>query len=523
MTSFPQELWFVLAGHAISICIILGIGIFILTQKSWRNTENRLFLFVVLGTFVNEIVWMLASTQPAHSAAYFLWWLNIIPKVFIAMLSTHFIVYVSGRAREWCWFIRLSYALGLLVIVVACIMPHWYLVDVVPKLYFPYYPVSGWWFNVFLLYFFTFPAIAAISLFIARQRFPDAKKRRQFEYFLFSIAYGYCVGSISFLFTLNIPIDPVFSVFYSFYLLPIAYGIFSADLFDIRIVARRAFYYALSIGSITAFLVALVLFNSALERAIPWLQFWMVPLFVALVAFVVGRLVLWQFRESERLKYEFITVATHELRTPLTRIRWSIPELINRAGADQEMRAGLMRINEANNQLIELTNALVEVSHSGTVAVIKKEPIDLRPLADQVLEHFKTAIAAKQLTISINSNGTTKALGEERSVSSMIDALIENAVSYTPTGGSIRLRIAPDEHGVRFSVADSGIGIAPEHRENIFSGFFRTDAARSMNTAGLGLGLSLVKSITERLDGSIGFDSPGVGRGSTFWFVLPKA
>jgi two-component system phosphate regulon sensor histidine kinase PhoR len=140
-----------------------------------------------------------------------------------------------------------------------------------------------------------------------------------------------------------------------------------------------------------------------------------------------------------------------------------------------------------------------------------------------VLEHFKTAIAAKQLTISINSNGTTKALGEERSVSSMIDALIENAVSYTPTGGSIRLRIAPDEHGVRFSVADSGIGIAPEHRENIFSGFFRTDAARSMNTAGLGLGLSLVKSITERLDGSIGFDSPGVGRGSTFWFVLPKA
>lgn len=291
----------------------------------------------------------------------------------------------------------------------------------------------------------------------------------------------------------------------------------------VMVMIRRVFYYVVGIGSTATFLISLVLFNDFLVRTIPGFQFWTVPLVVAVVAFIIGRAVLKQARESEKLKYEFITVATHKLRTPLTRIRWMIPELLGKTGGNPELREGIRRIDDANNRLIELTNVLLEASHPGGSYDYQQIPVDLRHLAWEAVKHFAAQISEKKLSVKVVAVDPPKALGDMRRLTLVTEVFIENAVMYTPSEGTITVEVTPDRHGVRFAVTDSGIGVNPDDQENIFSSFFRTNAARTADTEGVGLGLSLSKNMVERQGGRIGVHSEGEGKGSTFWFTMPVA
>ena len=181
MTSLPQELWIALAGHAVSALLMLAGGVFVLA-KDWRRTENRLFFFMTASTFVYEACYVIAALQTSYGSAYFWWSLNIVD-VLIPMTATHFILRISGRDHTWRWFIRLTYALGFLILLVARVMPGWFLPDVIPKLYFPYYLDGGWWYGVMLVYFLVIPAIAAANL-VGVYRKSFGIERQRLEYFL---------------------------------------------------------------------------------------------------------------------------------------------------------------------------------------------------------------------------------------------------------------------------------------------------------------------------------------------------
>jgi signal transduction histidine kinase len=237
--------------------------------------------------------------------------------------------------------------------------------------------------------------------------------------------------------------------------------------------------------------------------------------------YVAGRSILLKAQESDKLKYEFITVATHKLRTPLTRIRWAIPEVLARAGNDVDLREGIRRIDDANNRLIELTGVLMEASNPGGTFDYLQIAVDLRQLAWNAVKHFATQISEKKLTVTVDGDDAPSAYGDTRRLNLVVEVLVENAIMYTPKGGSVRIVIRSDRLGVRFAVTDTGIGVARTDRENIFSSFYRTNAARTVDTEGVGLGLSLAKRIIERQHGRIGVDSVGEGKGSTFWFVMP--
>ncbi len=519
MTIFPPELWVALVGHALSGVLLLGVSVFVAT-RNWHKLENRLFFFMIISVVLYELFFIIASIQTSYAPAYFWWSLNIVD-VFIVMFVVHFVLRVVNKDTELRWYIIMSYMVGIAILLTGFIEPSWFLPNVLPKAYFFYYLNGGWLYGAMLFYFFVFPVFPIVYLVKAWQ-LASGIERKRFEYFLAMFAVAYVFGGINFLPVFNVPIDPIFGTFTGFAMLPIAYGIFASDLLDIRIAVRRTFFYALAIAAVTAFLVALLLLNSVLARVIPGLQFWMLPFIVALLALIVGRLVQWQLNESERLKYEFITVATHKLRTPLTQIRWSIAEMLERPNVDETTRNDLAHIDGATNRLIELTNALIEISHSGEATPLEKVPVDPAALAQAALGRFKAQIEQKHLAVTTDFAPGLHMLGAERSIASMMDVLIENAVSYTPAG-SISLHITPDDRGVRFSVTDTGIGVPPENRARIFAGFFRADAARTSDTEGTGLGLSLLKNLAERQGGRVGFDSPGVNHGSTFWFILPKA
>ncbi|MGH7175670.1 MAG: hypothetical protein ACREGR_04925, partial [Minisyncoccia bacterium] len=345
MTALPDELWITLGLNAVSGAIMLAGGVFVLVQ-GWKRPVNQLFFFLTFSTLIYTVLFIIAALQTTYASAYFWWSLNIFD-VLITVSVVHFIFTVAGRARAWRWFIILTYALGAAIFAAALINPAWFLPHVVPKLYFPYYLDGGWLYGVMLAYFLVMPLVAAANLLLTYRRSVGVEQKR-LEYFILMLIVGYSIGCLNFLLVFNIRFDPVYGSLLGLYYVPIAYGIVATDLLDIRLVLRRALFYAIGIGATAAFLTALIFLNSFLVAAIPGFQFWAVPVVVAVVAFVVGRVVLKQINEAERLKYEFITVITHKLRTPLTRIRWTIPELLSSAGDNPTMREGLTRIDDAN-------------------------------------------------------------------------------------------------------------------------------------------------------------------------------
>lgn len=521
---FPEisdQLLVTLAGNGISGAIILAGGLFIFFQNV-RGRANQLFFFLAAATLLYTVLFIVAALQTEYYAAYFWWFLNIFD-VFISMAVVHFIFHVIKQEREWAWFIWFTYLSGILIFIYAWVDQAAFLPLVEPKLYFTYYLEGGWLYAVMLAHFLVLPLVAFVNLLIAYVRSSGIEKKR-YEYFILMLIVGYAIGCLNFALVFDIPLDPVFGMFLGFYLIPIAYGIFATNLLDIRLVVRRAFYYGLSVGLITAFFTILILLNEYLVATLPYLQFWTVPLIAALVAVLIARLVWRQTADTDKLKYEFITIAAHKLRTPLTRIRWEIPNLLARAGSDTELRQGIERIDVANNRLIELTNILMEAAHTEDTAYgYKREPVDLGLAIRNAIGRFDTTIKEKNLSVVTAVDPQVKPpMGDPGRLASVVDVMIENAVMYNKNGGSVHVSVAPEglKH-VRLSVSDTGIGIQKEDATRIFSSFYRTDAAKRADTEGVGIGLTVAKSVIEKHGGRMGASSEGEGKGSTFWFTLP--
>ncbi|MEK7530953.1 MAG: HAMP domain-containing sensor histidine kinase [Patescibacteria group bacterium] len=523
MFGLSDQLIITLGGNAVSAVMIL-VGGFFVFFSNMRGRANQLFLFLCLACLVYQVNFIIASLQTEYYAAYFWWFLNIFD-VFIAMTSVHLILYICKKDTDWQWFIILTYISGFLIFVYAWINPVAFLPTVLPKLYFYYYLEPGWLYTAMLMHFILTPLVAFIVLVVSYFH-AVGPERKRYEYFIFMLMVGYAIGCSNFALVYNIPVDPIVGMFLGFYLIPVAYGIFTHHLLDVRLVVRHAFYYAIAIGTVAAFFAFVILLNDYLVSTLPWLQFWTLPLLISAISVLIARLVWSQTKDADRLKYEFITIAAHKLRTPLTRTRWEIPTLLERAGGDAVLKEGLMRIDVANNRLIELTNILMEAAHTEDTAYgYKKESVDISVAIQNALIRFDSQVKQKNLSVvtQIDPN-TQKPIGDSGRIASVVDVMIENAVMYNREGGSVRITLRGEgKNRLRFEVADTGIGVADSDQSRIFSSFYRTDAAKRADTEGVGIGLSIAKNIIEKHGGKIGVTSVGDAKGSTFWFTLPVA
>lgn len=520
MFGVPDQLLVTLSGNAISAIVILVGGTFILLQNT-RGRANILFFLQTTSVALYHAVFILGSLQTEYYAAYFWWFLNICD-VLIAMFTVHFVFVVIKKERVWAWFISLTYLTGAAIFFYAWFDQAAFLPTVLPKLYFPYYLEPGWLYHVMLAHFLIAPAVAFVNVLVAYWH-SSGVERQRYEYFVLMLLLGYCIGCLNFALVYDIAVDPIFGMFIGLYLVPIGYGIFTTNLLDIRLVVRRAFYYAFLVGAVSALLTAVILLNDFLIQAVPWLQFWTLPLVVSLVAVGLARLVWGQTKDADRLKYEFITIAAHKLRTPLTRIRWEIPPLLAKVGDNTEVKEGLVRIDVANNRLIELTNILMEAAHTEDTAYgYKKDPVDLSVAIKNAVGRFESQIKEKNLSLVTQIDpGVGKPVGDSGRLGSVIDVLVENAVIYNKDGGSVHIALTREGAQVKFSVSDTGIGVSREDANRIFSSFYRSEAAKRADTEGVGIGLSVAKNIIEKHGGKIGVESEGDGKGSTFWFTLP--
>ena len=230
---------------------------------------------------------------------------------------------------------------------------------------------------------------------------------------------------------------------------------------------------------------------------------------------------LTEVRRVETTRREFISNASHELRTPIAAIKAAVETL--QRGALQDPQAGpdfVRRIEEDVRRIEKMVSEMLQLSRleSGQ-APLHIQPIDPAQLVDDIVDRLTPLAAEADLSLSKRVSGVPPAIHADRDrLEQVLTNLVANAIHATPDGGSITIGIEPCPDGVRFSVADNGVGIEPEHLPHIFERFYKIDQAR--NDGGSGLGLAIAKHIVQAHGGSIWAESR-LGDGSTFYVQLP--
>jgi two-component system OmpR family sensor kinase len=230
-------------------------------------------------------------------------------------------------------------------------------------------------------------------------------------------------------------------------------------------------------------------------------------------------------RRSEAKMRQFVADASHELRTPLTTIR-GFAELY-RQGASRDPKLVLERIEAEAERMGLLVEDLLMLARLDAQRPIESEPVDLLGLAGDVV-HSAQAMTARQegadhpVALDIQSGpGTLEVCGDAARLRQVLANLVGNALSHTPPGTPVTVRLTPGEDEVRLEVSDKGPGLSKEAASRVFERFYRTDASRTRVSGGAGLGLSIVRALVTAHGGTVGVDS-APGEGTTFTVLLPR-
>jgi signal transduction histidine kinase len=225
---------------------------------------------------------------------------------------------------------------------------------------------------------------------------------------------------------------------------------------------------------------------------------------------------------ANRLKDEFLATLSHELRTPLNAILGWI--YILRSGRlDAAASARAVETIERNARAqAQLVNDLLDVSRiiSGKM-LLDLRPTEVGPAIESAIQSVRPAAEAKGIALRTELGERARVIGDPQRLQQIVWNLASNAIKFTPKGGRVTVRTANADGRVEITVADTGPGIAPEFLPYIFERFRQADSSTSRSYGGLGLGLAIVRNLTELHGGTVRAASEGEGRGAMFTVALP--
>jgi len=228
--------------------------------------------------------------------------------------------------------------------------------------------------------------------------------------------------------------------------------------------------------------------------------------------------------EISRIKSDFISTAAHQLRTPLTGIRWALEALEKDPGLTAEQKALVTSAKDKSHDLVDTVGTLLDISsiESGKYKYTF-ESLDLGKFVSEMTRDF--AQLANQSQVSLFYAGGEETLprvkADKGRIKWILNNLIENAIRYTPAGGTVRVYATVAQNMLQIHVRDTGIGIPAEDRGNIFERFYRAPNAITKQNQGNGLGLYIARTIATDHGGDLDFKPNEDGPGTIFTLSLP--
>ena len=248
---------------------------------------------------------------------------------------------------------------------------------------------------------------------------------------------------------------------------------------------------------------------------------------VVIIILTVGNSVIRlidQIIRLDKMKSEFVSVASHQLRTPLSAIKWETELTLSKLkkGLNKKQLRNIENIDSLTARMIRLVNDLLDVARiEQKRLILRKEPVDLCKILGEVVEEIALVARARNVEIVLNfAKDIPKITSDPGRLKMVMDNLINNAIKYTTNRGKIEIKLVKKNNELVFSVKDNGVGIPEEQQNRVFEKFFRSDNIVKYQTEGTGLGLYISKNIIEQLEGRIWFQSVE-GLGSIFGFSLP--
>ena len=223
---------------------------------------------------------------------------------------------------------------------------------------------------------------------------------------------------------------------------------------------------------------------------------------------------------AERNRREFTANVSHELKTPLQGIIGSAELIENGMVKPEDLPRFVGHIHAEAARLVTLIDDIIRLSQLDEGDAMPTEPVDLLAVSQEAAENLHDAAAARNVTVSVTGQPAVLP-GVRRLIYEIVYNLCDNAIKYNVEGGSVKVSVGERDGKAFVSVADTGIGIAPEHQSRIFERFYRVDKSHSKASGGTGLGLSIVKHAVQYHHGTVELHSEG-GKGTTICILLPK-
>lgn len=385
-----------------------------------------------------------------------------------------------------------------------------------PGLAFPFF--TAWWFG---------SVVYSHVVLIRAMKGSSETKRNQIKYFFLATAVGYGGGGMDFLPIFGVNLYPWGNFAITLYPLIMSFAILRYRLMDIRIFMRRAGLLVLVYGVLVTFSAPALFFLHQKAMNPTGVSNVLIGLEVAVLATALSLgpfLYAYFIKQSSFFREDAMAGLTHELKSPLAIIQSAVEMLARKPASQQfdpKQQADYVEMIQRNAERLSrfIEELLVVFKPSNDRPLLSIQETNLVDIFQRVARDFGDQLAGKNLTLSFNTQKEVVVLCDPNRIEKVLSNLLSNAIKFSKDG-KIELSVEENRDQVKIILQDYGEGIPAEDLSRLFERFFQ---GTKHGRKGTGVGLAVSKTWVEAHGGQIGVKSDGEGKGSRFWFTLPKS